>query len=98
MAFANVTTILSLREQVERELAYKIDEAKTREEVEAILREKINQLVSRLDRVYEDQFRLVNLMTYGQLSAYDEIGFRLGKNASREEWRQAIKEGKEAQP
>lgn len=98
MAFANVTTILPLREQVEKELAYKIDDAKTREEVETILREKINQLVSRLDRVYEDQFRLVNLMTYGQLSAYDEIGFRLGKNASREQWNQAIKEWKEAQP
>ena len=57
MAFANVTTILSLREQVAKELAYKIEEAKTREEVEAILRDKINHLLSRLERVYEDHFR-----------------------------------------
>jgi len=98
MAFANVTTILSLKEQVAKELAYKIIDAKTREEVEAILRDKVNHLVSRLEKVYEDHFRLVNLMTSEQLTAYEEIQRRLGPKASREEWSQAIKEWKEAQP
>ena len=98
MAFANVTTILSLKEQVAKELAYKIIDAKTREEVEAILRDKINHLVSRLDKVYEDHFRLVNLMTSEQLTAYEAIQRRLGSKASREEWSAAIKEWKEAQP
>ena len=98
MAFANVTTILSLREQVAKELAYKIEEAKTREEVDTILRDKIDHLVSRLERVYEDHFRLVNLMTSEQLTAYEAILTRLGKNASRQKWSQAIKEWKEAQP
>jgi hypothetical protein len=98
MAFANVTTILSLREQVAKELAYKIEEAKTREEVEAILRDKVDHLVSRLERVYEDHFRLVNLMTSEQLTAYEEMQRRLGPKANREEWSQAIEEWKEAQP
>ena len=98
MAFANVTTILSLREQVAKELAYKIEEAKTREEVETILRDEVNHLVSRLERVYEDHFRLVNLMTSERLTAYQAILVRLGKNASRQKWSQAIKEWKEAQP
>lgn len=98
MAFAHVTATLSYRDIVADELARKIAAAKTPEEVENILREKINHLVSFIDKVYEDQFRLVNLMTAGQLYAYDAILFRLGKNASRQEWSQAIKEWKEAQP
>ena len=98
MAFAHVTTILSYRDVVADELARKIAAAKTQEEVENILREKINHLVSFIDKFYEDQFRLVNLMTSEQLTAYEEIQRRLGSKASREEWGQAIKEWKEAKP
>ena len=98
MAFANVNVIKSIREQLSDNWARKIDEAKTNDEVETILFEQISYLEDFLEREIDTHFRLVNLMTSKQLAAYDEIQRRLGPKASREEWSQAIKEWKEAQP
>ena len=98
MAFANVNVIKSIREQLSDNWARKIDEAKTNDEVETILFEQISYLEDFLEREFDTHFRLVNLMTGKQLAAYDEIQRRLGPKASREEWSQAIKEWKEAQP
>lgn len=98
MAFANVNVIKSIREQISDNWARKIDEAKTNDEVETILFEQISHLEDFLEREIDTNFRLVNLMTSEQLAAYDEIQRRLGPKASREEWSQAIKEWKEAQP
>jgi len=98
MAFANVNVIKSIREQISDNWARKIDEAKTNDEVETILFEQISYLEDFLEREIDTNFRLVNLMTSKQLAAYDEIQRRLGPKASREEWSQAIKEWKEAQP
>lgn len=98
MAFANVNVIKSIREQISDNWARKIDEAKTNDEVETILFEQISHLEDFLEREIDTNFRLVNLMTSEQLTAYEEIQRRLGPKASREEWGQAIKEWKEAQP
>lgn len=98
MAFANVNVIKSIREQISDNWARKIDEAKTNDEVETILFEQISHLEDFLEREIDTNFRLVNLMTSEQLTAYEEIQRRLGSKASREEWGQAIKEWKEAQP
>ena len=98
MAFANVTVIKSVREQISDNWARKIDEAKTNDEVETILFEQISHLEDFLEREIDTNFRLINLMTSEQLTAYEEIKRRLGPKASREEWSQAIKEWKEAQP
>ena len=98
MAFANVNVIKSIREQISDNWARKIDEAKTNDEVETILFEQISYLEDFLEREFDTNFRLVNLMTSEQLTAYEAIQRRLGPKASREEWSQAIKEWKEAQP
>jgi hypothetical protein len=98
MAFANVNVIKSIREQISDNWARKIDEAKTNDEVETILFQQIAYLEDFLEREFDTHFRLVNLMSSEQLAAYEEIQRRLGSKASREEWGQAIKEWKEAQP
>lgn len=98
MAFANVNVIKSIREQISDDWARRIDEAKTNDEVETILFEQIAYLENFLEREIDTNFRLVNLMTSEQLAAYEEIQRRLGPKANSEEWSQAIKEWKEAQP
>ena len=96
MPIVHVTTIRSIREHVSQEWARKIDEAKPTDDVEDILFQQIAYLEDFLEREFDTNFRLVNLMTGKQLAAYDEIQRRLGPGANREEWSQAIREWKEA--
>jgi hypothetical protein len=98
MPIVHVTTSKSIREHVSDEWARKIDEAKATDNVEDILFQQIAYLEDFLEREFDTNFRLVNLMTSEQLTAYEAIQRRLGPKASREEWSQAIKEWKEAQP
>ena len=98
MPIVHVTTIRSPREHISQEWARKIDEAKPTDDVEDILFQQIAYLEDFLEREFDTHFRLVNLMTSEQLTAYEAIQRRLGSKASREEWSAAIKEWKEAQP
>jgi hypothetical protein len=98
MPIVHVTTIRSPSEHISQEWARKIDEAKTTDDVEDILFQQIAYLEDFLEREFDTRFRLVNLMTRKQLDAYDEIQRRLGSKANREQWADAIKEWKEAQP
>jgi hypothetical protein len=98
MPFANVNNVTPRYLQEDSEFERQLNEAKTSNQVEHVLFCKIRDLEDELDALDAVQFRLVNLMSSKQLDAYDEIQRRLGPKASDQDWTQAIKEWKEAQP